>query len=212
VCGIIFTSGEVSRYYAVRLPQLNQRPKSEWRGPCPLHQGDGDNFSVEPGTGLWFCHSKCGGGDILALERALTGKRFPAAKSEVFQLLGRVEPDSASASFGAGCGTRKRHNVERTALHIAYWRRGRIVQLEHAKSTAFEASDWLLGVQSSRELYQLEANPGSSVELYCAHLQRNAEEAAELIRWAREEERLTQILTAALVLMLAPVGDPRDES
>jgi len=90
---IEFSPDEVSRYYDVRVPELNQRG-SQWRGPCPIHHGTSDNFSVEPDTGVWFCHSRCGcGGDILALEMELTGVDFKTAKPEVFKLIGRDEPD-----------------------------------------------------------------------------------------------------------------------
>ncbi|HKD09868.1 MAG TPA: DUF3987 domain-containing protein [Bryobacteraceae bacterium] len=91
---IQFNSDEVSTYYAVRVPHLKQRRAPEWRSPCPIHQGEDDNFSVEADTGLWFCHSTCGrGGDILELEAALMGGDFPTQRTEVFRLVGRSEPD-----------------------------------------------------------------------------------------------------------------------
>jgi hypothetical protein len=41
-------------------------------------------------TGEWFCHSQCQrGGDIFALEEALTGSDFPTCKAEVYRLVGR---------------------------------------------------------------------------------------------------------------------------
>lgn len=90
---ITFTSGEVSTYYAARVPHLKQRRAAEWRGACPIHQGKNDSFAVEPDTGRWFCHSTCGrGGDILELEAALNGGDFPTRKAEVFGLVGRIEP------------------------------------------------------------------------------------------------------------------------
>ncbi len=91
---ITFTSGEVSTYYAARVPHLKQRRAAEWRGGCPIHHGKNDNFAVEPATGRWFCHSTCGrGGDILELEEALAGGDFPTRKTEVFRLVGRIEPE-----------------------------------------------------------------------------------------------------------------------
>jgi len=60
---ITLTPGEVSRYYAARVPHLKQRRATEWRGPCPIHHGKDDNFAVEPSSGLWFCHSSCGRGE-----------------------------------------------------------------------------------------------------------------------------------------------------
>jgi putative DNA primase/helicase len=90
---ITFTAGEVSAYYAARVPHLKQQRGARWRGPCPIHHGKNHNFAVDPATGLWFCHSTCGrGGDILDLEEALNGGDFPTRKAEVFWLVGRIEP------------------------------------------------------------------------------------------------------------------------
>jgi hypothetical protein len=91
-----FTPGEVSAYYAGRVPHLKQRRAAEWRGPCPIHQGKNDNFAVEPNSGRWFCFSKCGrGGDILSLERALTGADFRTALEAVYAIVGRPAPARA---------------------------------------------------------------------------------------------------------------------
>lgn len=91
---ITFTPGEVSAYYTARVPHLKQRQVAEWRGACPVHHGEGDNFAVDAETGVWFCHSNCKrGGDILDLEEALIGGDFPTRKVEVFRLVGRSEPE-----------------------------------------------------------------------------------------------------------------------
>lgn len=93
-CAIQFTSQEVSQYYAARVPSLERRGTTEWRGACPIHDGKDSNFAVESETGRWFCHSTCGrGGDILELEAALTGGNFVTRKAEVFRVVGRNEPD-----------------------------------------------------------------------------------------------------------------------
>ncbi len=89
-----FNLAEVASYYAARDPDLKQGRAAQWRGPCPIHRGQNDNFAVEAATGLWYCHSQCGrGGDIFDLEQALNGGSFSAAKAEVFRLIGRVEPE-----------------------------------------------------------------------------------------------------------------------
>lgn len=83
------TPSEVSVYYAARIPRLNQRGR-EWRGPCPIHDGKGDNFSVNAENGLWNCHSQCGrGGSVYDLEMALTNADFPVAANEVRHIIGR---------------------------------------------------------------------------------------------------------------------------
>jgi hypothetical protein len=90
---VTFTPAEVARYCEHRIPGLKQTG-AEWRGGCPKHGGKDPNFSVDPATGRWFCHSVCGrGGDIIDLEMALTGADFKTAKAEVFNIVGRIEPE-----------------------------------------------------------------------------------------------------------------------
>jgi hypothetical protein len=84
-----FSPSEVSAYYLARGPKLQQRGR-EWRGPCPVHKGTGDNFSVNAETGMWYCHSQCGrGGSMFDLEMALTNTDFPPAANEVRRIVGR---------------------------------------------------------------------------------------------------------------------------
>jgi putative DNA primase/helicase len=118
---ITFTPGEVSAFYAARVPNLVQRRAAEWRGACPIHHGKNDNFAVDPVTGRWFCHSTCGrGGDVLELEAALTGGDFPTRKAEVFRLVGRTEPEyrrngTRTNGNAAGTGPSKTSIPTRTA-------------------------------------------------------------------------------------------------
>lgn len=50
-----------------------------WRGPCPLHGGDGPNFVVYP-EGNWYCWTGCGeGGDALDFLVRQEGLDFKAA-------------------------------------------------------------------------------------------------------------------------------------
>ena len=57
-----------------------KRIGGEWRGPCPLHQGQGPSFAVNSETGEWYCHSQCQeGGDILAFVQKRDRVDFPAA-------------------------------------------------------------------------------------------------------------------------------------
>lgn len=89
-----FNRTEVSTYYAQRVPRLKQTEAVEWRGPCPVHAGMHNNFSVNSENGLWTCHSQCArGGDILKLEAELTGGDYATCVTEVFRLVGRAEPD-----------------------------------------------------------------------------------------------------------------------
>jgi phage/plasmid primase-like uncharacterized protein len=206
---IDFTPGEVSIYYAARLPKLHQRAR-EWRGPCPVHHGKDDNFAVDSETGRWFCHSVCGrGGDILSLEQELKGTDFRVAKSRVFLLLGRVEENAPREDLRRLA--RRRATVETVARDVAYWRYARMVQLERRKAVASEANDLAVLSKASRELYMLETDAGNAVSLYHAHLLRDPAGAADLIDWARRDERHAQAVTATVVLMLARAEAHRAE-
>jgi len=65
------TQGEVARLYKGYVPQIKQTG-SQWRRPCLIHRGTNPSFSVDPETGAWHCHSKCGrGGSLVELQRIL---------------------------------------------------------------------------------------------------------------------------------------------
>lgn len=89
-----FLPGEISAYYRDRAPNIRQTG-SQWRGPCPLHQGRRDSFAVEPETGTWFCHSECArGGSLIDFEMELVGKPFAEAARDVRTLIGRPERET----------------------------------------------------------------------------------------------------------------------
>lgn len=87
-----FEKSEIIAYYEARVPGLKQIQKS-LRGPCPVHNGKDLNLSVDPDTGMAFCHSQCNRGwDIIGLEMEVFGLDFVRAKAEVFRLIGRPAP------------------------------------------------------------------------------------------------------------------------
>ncbi len=72
-----------------------RRQGDEWRGPCPLHGGDGPNFAVDPEAGRWYCHSQCReGGDAFDFLHEREGLDFPEALS---LLAGRAGVPAATA-------------------------------------------------------------------------------------------------------------------
>jgi KaiC/GvpD/RAD55 family RecA-like ATPase len=87
-----FTRDEIRTYYATRVPKLRQADAREWRGPCPVHEGERPNFAVNAETGFAHCHSQCGRGwDMIGVEMALHGRPFPEAKAAVFRIVGRPD-------------------------------------------------------------------------------------------------------------------------
>src|SRR5262245_23316095 len=118
---ISFSPLEVAAYYAMRVPELREHGK-RWRGPCPIHQGTRENFSVDRQTGLWRCWSDCGrGGDIITLEVALTGAAWVEAVAEVERLIGRVLLDRPASSADRRALADRRKAIEATAEDIGYW-------------------------------------------------------------------------------------------
>lgn len=57
-----------------------RRAGAEWRGPCPLHQGEGPNFAVNPSSGLYKCFTCDAGGDVFDFVRAWQALDFPSAR------------------------------------------------------------------------------------------------------------------------------------
>jgi CHC2 zinc finger len=114
---ISLSPSEVALYYAARAPQLRQRGK-RWRSPCPIHGGKHDSFSVDPETGLWRCWSSCGrGGDIIALEMALTGATWREAVAEAERILGRVLLDRP-ATRAERRVLAERHELEQREIRV----------------------------------------------------------------------------------------------
>jgi len=71
----------------------------EWRGPCPLHGGDGPNFSVNPENGLWTCFTDCqDGGDVFDFLSRKEGLDFPDALAQVAAFAGTSAFAEASAA------------------------------------------------------------------------------------------------------------------
>jgi len=86
-----FTHAEIAAYYSTRAPALKQAMGQEWwRGPCPIHFGTRDSFSVNSKSGVWHCFSQCGrGGSIFDLEQMLTDVSRSAAVLSVMRIVGR---------------------------------------------------------------------------------------------------------------------------
>ncbi len=74
-----------------------KRTGRTWRGPCPLHGGEGPNFSVDPGRGIFKCFVCGEGGDVFAFFMKHSGFDFPSAVRHVAARVGVDVPDDAPA-------------------------------------------------------------------------------------------------------------------
>lgn len=208
---IAFSPSEVSIYYSIRAPRIKQTQGDNWRGGCPIHEGNGANFAVHSNTGKWFCHSRCGrGGDILSLEQQLTRVDFRAAKSEVFRLLGRAEPHNNLSRHELRTMARSRVTAEQTAIAERYWLTGRVAQLERKKAVAIEREDIGSLAEASSELHVLKTDKIMAERLYGLYSQRDPRGTAGLIKWAREDEKQAQQIAAMVVLMLPRAKDSHE--
>src|SRR5690606_13910820 len=53
-----------------------RRSGRTFRGPCPLHGGEGPNFSVDPGKNVFKCFVCGEGGDLFAFPMKMLGMTF----------------------------------------------------------------------------------------------------------------------------------------
>ncbi|KKN06891.1 hypothetical protein LCGC14_1072680 [marine sediment metagenome] len=75
---------------------------------CPLHDDTHPSFSINLETGLWFCQSRCGGGNIIQLVARVKGIKTAAAKNWLKDL-------GVASAFRIGAGGRLKKAREKTA-------------------------------------------------------------------------------------------------
>jgi len=74
--------------------QLKRSGKT-YRGPCPLHGGEGPNFSVDPTRGIFKCFVCGEGGDVFSFLMKHLGLDFPSAVRQVASRVGVDVPDDS---------------------------------------------------------------------------------------------------------------------
>jgi DNA primase len=72
-----------------------KRSGKTWRGPCPLHGGEGPNFSVDPVRGIFKCFVCGEGGDVFGFAMKHLGMDFPTAIRHVAERAGVEIPAAA---------------------------------------------------------------------------------------------------------------------
>jgi DNA primase len=70
-----------------------KRVGKSYRGPCPLHGGEGPNFSVDAARGIYKCFVCGEGGDVFGFVMQLLGLDFPEAVRYVGARVGIEVPD-----------------------------------------------------------------------------------------------------------------------
>jgi len=68
---------------AERLGIKLRRVGKSWRGACPIHNGDGPNFSIVPALNGFRCWTCGETGDSISLWMSVRGVDFPAAVREL---------------------------------------------------------------------------------------------------------------------------------
>jgi DNA primase len=74
--------------------QLKRSGKT-YRGPCPLHGGEGPNFSVDPARGIFKCFVCGEGGDVFSFLMKHLGLDFPSAVRQVAARVGVEIPEDS---------------------------------------------------------------------------------------------------------------------
>lgn len=70
-----------------------KRVGKSYRGPCPLHGGEGRNFSVDPERGIFKCFVCGEGGDVFGFLMKHLGLDFPSAVRQVAARVGIEVPE-----------------------------------------------------------------------------------------------------------------------
>lgn len=70
-----------------------KRTGKSYRGPCPLHGGDGPNFAVDPDRGIFKCFVCGEGGDVFGFLMKHLGLEFPTAVRQIGARVGIEVPD-----------------------------------------------------------------------------------------------------------------------
>ena len=77
-----------------------KRVGSDFRGPCPFHQGTKRNFSVSPKKRIYYCFVCSEGGDVFTFLQKRLGMEWPAAVRLVGEKTGIEVPDNTQRRDG----------------------------------------------------------------------------------------------------------------
>lgn len=84
-----------------------KRVGKSYRGPCPLHGGEGPNFSIDADRGIYKCFVCGEGGDVFSFVMRHLGMEFPDAVRYVAARVGVTIPDEAERGPDPYAGLRE---------------------------------------------------------------------------------------------------------
>lgn len=139
---------------------------SRWVGPCPIHGGDNRTaFVVHSEKNVWFCFTRCGGGDSLALAYHLCGQSWPRVARWLAQLVGQIPTFERPAGVSPRPAPPERpFRPFRAALPLdathPFFQRLQIAPatLSHFEAGAWHGRGWLEGTVAVR-LHDLDGRP-----------------------------------------------------
>lgn len=99
-----------------------KRSGRTYRGPCPLHGGDGPNFSVDPRRGIFKCFVCGEGGDIFAFPMKHLGLDFIEAVKFIAERCGITVPDAGRS----GDEEDPHRDIREAVAYAAEWFRGQL--------------------------------------------------------------------------------------
>jgi DNA primase len=99
-----------------------KRQGSDWRGPCPFHQGTHRNFSVSPKKGIYYCFVCHEGGDVFSFVQKRLGMDWPSAVRYVAEKSG-VEVKEVDTRRGREAPDEREPIWEANAAAADYFRR-----------------------------------------------------------------------------------------
>lgn len=88
-----------------------QKKGSSWRGPCPLHDGDDPNFSVNTKQGFYKCFVCGESGDAFTLVEEMEAVEFIEAAKKLAKMFGVEVPDQRGGRQ-LGPEERKRQSLQ----------------------------------------------------------------------------------------------------
>lgn len=111
-----------------------KRQGRTWRGPCPLHGGEGPNFSVDPAKGFYKCFVCGEAGTVYNFLMKQLGMTFPDAVRAVAARVGMEVPDERRKEREEEDPNRVLYEIN---LFAAKWFREQLAGAEGAKAREY---------------------------------------------------------------------------